>query len=799
MTRPWRLNADVQSVLKTILSGIGSFLLPAGILALSAWVNGLYPLGPEMFVYGDGRTQFLEFFAWYRDVLTGSADPFYTTTQALGSSTAALFGYYLASPFNLLLPLFNERSLALFCFVMVLLKAGCIQLTMEFYLRRRFKLTRPWACALALGFTLSLWTITQLRCPIWMDGLIFLPLCAWGTCCLLREGKWHLLALSFGACVLTGWYLGYIVGLFLCLYAAFEHYALTHEGDCARTVPWKQLLRFCGTMALGLALAAVTFLPSVLAMLESGTSSAGHLKETTGHDPLAERLPLLADVPLEAIIGAIAVAGVIVGALIFWLLRGRSVRVRFAVVLLTGLLACLAGCIAVPALQHGSFWEVMGALLYGQWVDSRTPQLFASFITLALAIIFFAQKSTPFKLKLAAALFLFLLLLSSWLYPLQYIWNGFRVASGFNSRMSFLFIFMIIWCAAWALRTLTASEDARWRFARTTVAAAAALALTVAGTAGRTIITWEGLYLEDDQVLLDAYQQAALEQAAELERHDPGVYRVEKTYTQLGEDAYNEGMLLRANQLSSYTSTGDQAVLDFLSTLGFGDGHYYTYALHPTLLGDSLFGVKYLSAQTAPAGFVDTGLTPVDAPEGARFYENPYALPLAYCTPGSITDLTLPEGAEEERLDAFAQAAWGREMSLYADADGTLALNMATFDEMITDLRRHGFAFDEFGGSRISGTVNAADDQVLLMTIPNQDGWSVTVNGNAVEPQDVADGALMAIPVQPGENRVEMQFTTPGLHAGAALSMLALLFVLFAPRIGTVIGAKRKIRRGQRG
>ena len=110
-------------------------------------------------------------------------------------------------------------------------------------------------------------------------------------------------------------------------------------------------------------------------------------------------------------------------------------------------------------------------------------------------------------------------------------------------------------------------------------------------------------------------------------------------------------------------------------------------------------------------------------------------------------------------------------------------MDMPAFTQLIDQLKAHQFTFNEFGGSHISGTMNAAEGQMLLMTIPNQTGWSVTVNGEPVEPQDVAEGALMAIPVQPGENQVEMQFTPPGLIPGTIISLLALLFLLMAPNL----------------
>lgn len=775
-----------MSAAKTILFWLGSFLLPIGILCLGAFVDDIYPFGSLSFIEADLRYQYVDFFAWYRDVLMGDADALYSSAQGLGSSTAALFGYYLASPFNLILPAFDESQIPLFCFIIVLLKAGCIQLSTIFYLRKRFGLGRLWSCTLALGFSLSVWTLTQLRNPMWLDGLIMLPLCAWSVCLLLRDGRWRPLALTYGICVLTNWYMGYMVGLFLCLYVIFEGYALGFEGVRS----WgkqhrKRLLLFCGAMAAGLALAAIVFLPSVLGILSNGTTvdSEGQIQAI-----IEKRAPSLASIPLAYFLAAAILGIVILAGIVFLAFRRRTLRRRAAICLFAMLICCLALCLAVPALQHGTLLDVLGGLVYGAWKDSYTPQLFANFIVLFAAGALFVLRSVPLKLKLAAGLFLFLLLLSSWLFPLAYIWGGFRLPAGYHTRVGFLFIFMLLWCAATALRALMqngSTSKLRRILLMPGVQAGATVAVSL-GTVIRTALIWYTIFGFLPFSAFDAYTEAAVAQVAELEQKDPGVYRVEKTYWKLGEESLNEGMSLGVDQLSSYTSTGDGSAMAFLTALGCGDGKFFTYESSPSLAMDSLMGVKYLSSQELPPGYLDAGFSPIEIPEGARFYENPYALSLAYGVPESIVGFQMPTEADRwECLNAFAKAAWGRDGELYPEAGSTEhpELDEEAFQQMVLDMRQHQFTFDEFGGSRISGTIDAAEGQMLLMTIPNQTGWSVTVNGNAVEPQDVAEGALMAIPVEPGENQVEMRFMPPGLIPGAVITLFTALFLGAAPRL----------------
>lgn len=63
-----------------------------------------------------------------------------------------------------------------------------------------------------------------------------------------------------------------------------------------------------------------------------------------------------------------------------------------------------------------------------------------------------------------------------------------------------------------------------------------------------------------------------------------------------------------------------------------------------------------------------------------------------------------------------------------------------------------------------------AGDGLLMMSIPNDPGWTVEVNGKRVDTYGIAGGALMGIPVAAGENHVVMRYLSPGVLEGCALS-----------------------------
>ena len=103
------------------------------------------------------------------------------------------------------------------------------------------------------------------------------------------------------------------------------------------------------------------------------------------------------------------------------------------------------------------------------------------------------------------------------------------------------------------------------------------------------------------------------------------------------------------------------------------------------------------------------------------------------------------------------------------------ALDEATV-EKVTERLKEGFAdVSVFEDGHIEADVTASEAGYLLITVPCEEGWTVTVNGKPVQTTQAYDGALMLVPVEAGENAVVATFTPPGLLAGGVVSLVALV------------------------
>ena len=75
------------------------------------------------------------------------------------------------------------------------------------------------------------------------------------------------------------------------------------------------------------------------------------------------------------------------------------------------------------------------------------------------------------------------------------------------------------------------------------------------------------------------------------------------------------------------------------------------------------------------------------------------------------------------------------------------------------EIKQNTLDVTEFEDTQLKGTVNAEEDgQLLFTTIPYEEGWIITVNGKTVKPQKALE-SLIAIPLEKGENTVQMKFS----------------------------------------
>lgn len=92
----------------------------------------------------------------------------------------------------------------------------------------------------------------------------------------------------------------------------------------------------------------------------------------------------------------------------------------------------------------------------------------------------------------------------------------------------------------------------------------------------------------------------------------------------------------------------------------------------------------------------------------------------------------------------------------------------------------------EYDATSLSGQITMEDAGRLILSVPYEKGWTVTLNGEEVEPA-LFGGSLMAFDLEAGEYELEMYYVPYGSRAGMIVSVVSVL--CFA---GIMWGRKRR-------
>lgn len=691
----WRFSARGAVVTYSL-----AFLLPILLLCLLAILRGVYPFGAESFLTEDLKYQYIDFFHWYKKVLAGQESILYSFSQSLGNNAWGLWSYYLASPLNLLILAFPESLLTLAIFVITAIKLGLIGIACTFYLSRRFSLSHTHALALALCFACSLWSMTQLRNPLWMDALALLPIVALGAWRCVTSGRWCVLTASLCASIVCCWYMGYMSVLFSIVCAVLE-WAIARLSDREALSGARAFSRTSGALCFTVLLSAWTLYPTIAAQLGNWTVSRTVLLVAASVVLLVLSMVLVRDlIPERAVrtVGGILVTLLVAGFVVYF---GRH---------LLGLVQTSSPYEAILGLLSSNPRSILSSPFFGTWRINESPQLFVGYLPLLGALSLLLCKRVDRRVRLAALAFLLALLLSVVLWRVYLIWCGFRVPNGFYSRNAFLFVFGAIWATGLYLSSCT-DKGARGRevlsaavalLALATVCSlvgpdpsftaiavgdclivvyalllsplppkASALALPIIAFVELLLsgwLAWPSVYTGYTQAEYEAYYSDAERELKALKAQDDSTYRIEKTYTRVGLAAWGEGLSMGFNRIGSYSSSFNANTVGFLSALGYSNPGEFSVAYRtPVLPSDTLLGVKYVFSR-APLNMLDS----VDLPElaeGDLLFVNEDALSLGYASSAGVTS-ELPETSNPfEVQNWFASAISGRDVELYRPLD----------------------------------------------------------------------------------------------------------------------------------
>ncbi len=108
------------------------------------------------------------------------------------------------------------------------------------------------------------------------------------------------------------------------------------------------------------------------------------------------------------------------------------------------------------------------------------------------------------------------------------------------------------------------------------------------------------------------------------------------------------------------------------------------------------------------------------------------------------------------------------------------SINMDKFIEGYNILKNQSLEVNEFTDTKISGTITSNENGVLYTSIPYDTGWTVTVDGEKLDSEELLDigKALLGINLSEGTHTVEFEYSPKGLKIGIGISVVGLIILL---------------------
>ena len=194
-----------------------SFLLPVVILFLAYIAFQVWPFGARSVLSLDLNAQYVYYYDYMYDVFAGDESIWYSWSRNLSGEFMGIIGYYLASPFNLLVWIFPREWITEGLMTMMLAKAGASGLACAFFLRKHRGCGRTATVCFSVMWALCGYFVVQTMNPMWLDGLVALPLVAMGVERICDKRRFMLYVLSLVYIFVANFYIGYMVGIFSAL------------------------------------------------------------------------------------------------------------------------------------------------------------------------------------------------------------------------------------------------------------------------------------------------------------------------------------------------------------------------------------------------------------------------------------------------------------------------------------------------------------------------------------------------------------------------------------------------------
>lgn len=563
-----------------------AFFIPVILMYISYAIFGLYPFGERSVLALDLNAQYVYYFEALHEAFWGDGSVFYNWSRNLSGEYMGIIGYYLASPFTLIVMLLPRNWMLTSLLIMILCKIGTASVTFCYYLQKSKKLEPLHAMVFSILYALMAYMVIQTIDPMWLDGLVFLPLIALGVEYLIDDGRKLNYIIPIAIMFVANFYIGYMVGIFTAFYFVYYLFFGTEE----KRGKFKDYVYICCNFAVStlvsLMLSAFMILPVYNALqLGKFSFTDPDYSFKTQFEPLDILGQLLiAQYDSVNVQGSPEIyCGILTVVLlpIFFLNSKISIRKKLGSGFLLAVMFFSMYIKPVDMMWHGG--------QVPNWLPFRYSFII-SFILLSMAASAFKHLD-GIKLGHMGGIFFGIMAI------VLYLGN-----QGYEHLDMMTSIWLSIGLAAVYLVILYVQTSKLQAGKAGKYVIPILLILVISGElVYNNVHTMKDVHKEvaySTRASYEMFVQSGRAAADLMEDLDDGLYRSEKTYTR----CVNDNLAFGLKGITHSSSVMNAKTLDFIETLGYCTRSYYSRYEGSTELADSLLGIKYiLDRGDAPA------------------------------------------------------------------------------------------------------------------------------------------------------------------------------------------------------
>ncbi len=204
--------------------GLG-FLIPFIVTFVGFALIKVWPFGDGTVLIIDSIHQYLPFYTVFHDKLVSGQSLFYSFQGGFGFDFWATAAYYLASPINLLMVFIPTPNVADFMDFAIVLKIGLCGGTFSWYLHKRDPDRKFMPVVFGTMFALSNFMIGYYFNLMWLESVAMLPVMMYGIEKIVKGGEGRTYALSLFYGIWCNYYIGFMLCIFSVLYMISQLFA----------------------------------------------------------------------------------------------------------------------------------------------------------------------------------------------------------------------------------------------------------------------------------------------------------------------------------------------------------------------------------------------------------------------------------------------------------------------------------------------------------------------------------------------------------------------------------------------